>query len=81
MRAFAFMFGALLLIGGGALVVIADMEREAALQQVRDHTAVLETELSAREEANLSRAETLTELRSRIAGQQGDVADTNGFLE
>ncbi|MGL3151631.1 hypothetical protein ACSS7Z_14870 [Microbacterium sp. A82] len=81
MRILALALGALLLVGGGALVVLADQEREAALEQMHQNVAVLDANLERARNENLQRAEQLTALRSAIAEQRAQLADTDGFLE
>lgn len=81
MRIFALGLGSLLLLGGGALVVLADQERQAAVEQADHAITVLDQRLELEREANLADAETLTALRSAIAEQQAQLASTEGFLE
>lgn len=81
MRIFALGLGALLLLGGGALVVLADQEREASIENARQNVADLEESLDDARKTNLSLAEALTTLRSAIAAQEDLLADTEGFLE
>lgn len=81
MRIFALGLGGLLLLGGGALVVLADQERQAAVEQADHAVTVLEQRLELEREANLADAETLTALRSAIAEQEAQLASAEGFLE
>ena len=81
MRILALALGALLLVGGGALVVLADQEREATLEQMQQNVAVLDANLERARTENLQRAEQLTALRSAIAEQRAQLADTDEFLE
>lgn len=81
MRILALALGALLLVGGGALVVLADQEREATLEQMQQNVAVLDANLERARTENLQRAEQLTSLRSAIAEQRAQLADTDEFLE
>ncbi|KDA05017.1 hypothetical protein DC31_03075 [Microbacterium sp. CH12i] len=81
MRILAFGVGGLLLLGGGALVVLADQEQEAGVERARQNVAELEQDLEDARADNLALAETLTSLRAAIAAQENQVADTEGFLE
>lgn len=81
MRILALGLGSLLLLGGGTLVVLADQERQAAIDQANQTVSVLEQQLDSHLAENLTDAETLTSLRSAIAEQEAQLADAEGFLE
>ncbi|MGM7669172.1 hypothetical protein [Microbacterium sp. A93] len=81
MRIFTLGLGGLLLLSGVVLVVLADQEREVALEQATRNVVVLEQSLERARAMNLTHAETLTTLRSAIADEQAQLADTEGFLE
>lgn len=81
MRWVAFVLGGLLVLGGGALIVIADQERTAAVVQARKAVESAEQRLESARSENLMLAERLTALRSAIADQDDRLAQTEGFLE
>ena len=81
MRILALGLGALLLLGGGTLVVLADLERHAAVQHARESVDELEQRLADARLDKHSLAESLTALRSAIAEQDALLADTDGFFE
>ncbi|MDQ0726533.1 hypothetical protein [Microbacterium sp. W4I20] len=81
MRRLAVIAGSLLLVGGLALVVVADQERASAVAAVRAQIAQVQEQLDATQGANLELAEKLTALRSQIAEQDAKLADTTGFLK
>lgn len=81
MRIVALALGGLLLLGGGALVVLADQQRQSAVQEAELHIHQLEQALEDEQAANFSRASVLAELRSAIAEQEKQLADTEGFLQ
>lgn len=81
MRGLAVVVGSLLLVGGGALVVVADQQRAAAVADIEAQIAHLEKELQTSRDDNLHLAEQLTALRSQIAEQDAEIADTTGFLK
>ncbi|MBT2484656.1 MULTISPECIES: hypothetical protein [unclassified Microbacterium] len=81
MRGLAVVVGSLLLVGGAALVVVADQERTAAVAEVRTQIEQLEQKLEGSRGENLELAEQLTALRSQIAEQGAKLADTTGFLK
>jgi len=81
MRIFALALGGLLLASGAVLVVLADQERVAAIEHARQNVVVAERALERAREENLSHAEVLTTLRSAIAEQEAQLADTEGFLK
>ncbi|WP_136054092.1 hypothetical protein [Microbacterium sp. K24] len=81
MRSLAVVVGGLLLVGGFTLVVVADQERASALAAVRAEIDRVEQQLDASHGENLELAEKLTALRSQIAEQDAELADTTGFLK
>jgi septal ring factor EnvC (AmiA/AmiB activator) len=81
MRNLAVAVGCLLLLGGVALVAIADQERAAAVAAVKAEIVRVERALDESRGENLELAEKLTALRSQIAEQDGQIADTTGFLQ
>ncbi|WP_315637199.1 MULTISPECIES: hypothetical protein [Microbacterium] len=80
MRNLAVVVGGILLLGGAALLVMADQERAADVAAVKAEIARIEDVLDESQTENLALAERLTELRSRIAEQDTDLSDTTGFL-
>ncbi|WP_192576793.1 hypothetical protein [Microbacterium algeriense] len=80
MRSLAVAVGCLLLVGGVALVAIADQERLTALAAVKAEIVRVERALDDSRGQNLELAERLTELRAQVAQQDADLADTTGFL-
>jgi septal ring factor EnvC (AmiA/AmiB activator) len=80
MRSLAVAVGCLLLVGGVALVAVADQERLAALAAVKAEIVRVEHALDDSRGQNLELAQRLTELRAQIAQQEADLADTTGFL-
>ncbi|GAB3601645.1 hypothetical protein [Microbacterium tumbae] len=81
MRVFAFVLGGLLLIAGASAVVIADQEREAAVEQARADLLEQQQRLAGAIEDNRVLAGTLSALRETIAEQGERLADTEGFLQ
>lgn len=81
MRGLAVAAGSLLLVGGTVLVVVADQERQAAVDAVRAQVTQTEQRLDEARAENLGLAGALTELRSRIAEQDAEIADATGFLQ
>lgn len=81
MRGLAVVAGSLLLVGGTVLVVVADQQRQAALDAVRAQVTQTEQRLDEAREDNLELARALTELRSQIAEQDAGIADSTGFLQ
>lgn len=81
MRGLAVVVGSLLLVGGAALVVVADQERAAVVAEVRTQIERLEQKLEGSRGENLELAEQLTALRSQIAEQDAELAETTGFLK
>lgn len=81
MRNLAVAVGCLLLLGGIALVVIADQERLTAIAAVKAEIVRVERALDESRGENLELAERLTALRSQIAEQDAKLADTTGFLQ
>lgn len=81
MRIFALALGGLLLIGGGALVVLADQERQAAVAQTQDGIASLDEAIRQAKAANVLLFDRLAEVRRALAAQEQELADDEGFLE
>lgn len=81
MRRLAVVVGGLLLVSGVALVVIADQERASGVAAVRAEVQRIEQQVDSSREENLELAEKLTALRSQIAEQDAELADTTGFLK
>lgn len=81
MRGLAVGVGGLLLVGGLVLVVVADQERAASVAAVRAEIAQVEQRLEESHGENLDLAEQLTALRTKIAEQDAELADTTGFLQ
>ncbi|MGJ0390905.1 hypothetical protein [Microbacterium sp. CGR1] len=80
MRGLAVVTGGLLLIGGTVLVVVADQQRVDSLAEARAAVVQAEEQLDATRDANYLLAEKLTVLRTAIAEQETQLADTTGFL-
>ncbi|WP_226531827.1 hypothetical protein [Microbacterium paraoxydans] len=80
MRNLAVAVGCLLLLGGVAIVALADQERAAALDAVKAEIVRVERALDESQGENLELAEHLTALRTQIAEQDREIADTTGFL-
>lgn len=80
MRGVAVVVGGVLLIGGAAMVVLADQQRVDALAEARAAVEQAEDSLQDVRDANYRLAEKLTSLRSRIADQESELADSTGFL-
>lgn len=81
MRNLAVVVGSLLLVAGIVVVVTADQERAAAVATVKAEIALVEQQLDVSRDRNLELAERLTALRSQIAEQDTELADTTGFLK
>lgn len=81
MRGLAVAAGGLLLLGGMAMVVVADHERVDGIAAIDAEIARLERALSESRSDNLELAKELTALRSLIAEQDAKIADTTGFLK
>jgi septal ring factor EnvC (AmiA/AmiB activator) len=81
MRVLSFVFGGLLLVVGVSAVLIADRQRQEAVEQARSELERAEERLAEAQTANLELAEILTSLRSAIAEQEDELADTEGFLK
>lgn len=80
MRSLAVVVGGMLLLGGAALLAVADQERAADVAAVKAEIARIEQVLEESQADNLALAQRLTELRSRIAEQDAELSDTTGFL-
>lgn len=81
MRGLAVAVGSLLLVGGAVLVVIADQERAAALEEVKAQVVKTQQLFDDARAQNLRLAEQLTGLRSQIAEQDATLSDSTGFLQ
>lgn len=81
MRVLSLVFGGLLLIAGVSAVLIADQQRQESVEQARLELEKAEERLAEANAANLDLAEILTSLRSAIAEQEDELADTDGFLK
>lgn len=81
MRIFALALGGLLLIGGGALVVLADQERQAAVAQTQDGIASLDEAIRQAKAVNVLLFDRLAEVRRALAAQEQELADDEGFIE
>ncbi|MFT4157506.1 MAG: hypothetical protein QM630_06205 [Microbacterium sp.] len=81
MRIIGVIVGAVVLLGSGALVVAADQERLAALDEARDAVAEKREQLEKSRAVNEELTEALSTLRSQIAEQDKQLADTTGMLQ
>lgn len=81
MRVLTFVVGGLLLIAGACAVVIADLERTAAVEQAQADLLVQQARLDAALTGNRALAVTLSGLRAVLAEQDAQLADTDGFIE
>lgn len=81
MRNLAVAVGCLLLLGGVAVIAIADGERQAAVAAVKAEIVRVEHALDQTHGENLELAEKLTALRSQLAEQDARILDTSGFLK
>ncbi|WP_149084426.1 MULTISPECIES: hypothetical protein [Microbacterium] len=81
MRGLAVTVGGILLLGGAALVVVADQARAGDVAAVKAEIARIEQMLEESQSENLALAERLTDLRLRIAAQDAELSDTTGFLK
>ncbi|MFF1540563.1 hypothetical protein ACFVWL_10830 [Microbacterium sp. NPDC058269] len=81
MRNLAVAVGCLLLLGGVALVAIADQERQESIAAVKAEIVRVERALDESRGENRELAEKLTALRSQLAEQDAEIADTTGFLQ
>jgi septal ring factor EnvC (AmiA/AmiB activator) len=81
MRSLAVAVGCLLLLGGVALVAIADQERLESIAAVKAEIVRVERALDESRGENRELAEKLTALRSQLAEQDAEIADTTGFLQ
>jgi type II secretory pathway pseudopilin PulG len=80
MRVVVVIIGGVLVLGGGAFVAVADQQRVAALEQAEAAVEHAQQELESRVDAKLDLAGTLCALRSLLAEQDAQLADTTGFL-
>jgi septal ring factor EnvC (AmiA/AmiB activator) len=81
MRNLAVAVGCLLLLGGITLVAIADQERQESIAAVKAEIVRVERALDESRGENRELAERLTTLRSQLAEQDAEIADTTGFLQ
>lgn len=81
MRVIAVIAGGLLLVGGGALVAVADQQRVAALEAAKAAVAQTRQELRDIEDSNDALADTLAALQTQIAEQEKQLADETGLLK
>jgi septal ring factor EnvC (AmiA/AmiB activator) len=81
MRIVAVIVGSVLLLSGGALVVIADQQRVAALEAAKAAGEKTRQELAELDDANADLEETLAALRAQIAEQEKQLADMTGLLQ
>ncbi len=80
MRGLAVAVGCLLLVGGITVVAIADQERLESIAAVKAEIVRIERALETTRGDNLELAAQLTALRSQLAEQDAQIADTTGFL-
>ena len=80
MRGLAVAVGCLLLVGGITVVAIADQERLESIAAVKAEIVRIERALETTRSDNLALAAQLTALRSQLAEQDAQIADTTGFL-
>lgn len=80
MRGWAVAIGGLLLVGGAALVVVADQQRAAEVAEIEQRVEVVSARLDQIADDNMDLARQLTRLRSQIALQDAAIADETGFL-
>lgn len=81
MRGVAVVVGGLLVIGGATIVVLADQQRAAEVAHLHERVEQTTERLDDIGDDNLSLAEQLTALRSRIAEQDAALTDTAGFMQ
>ena len=80
MRGLAVAVGCLLLVGGITVVAIADQERLESIAAVKAEIVRIERALETTRSDNRELAAPLTALRSQLAEQDAQIADTTGFL-
>ncbi|NYF29250.1 MULTISPECIES: hypothetical protein [unclassified Microbacterium] len=80
MRGLAVAVGCLLLVGGITVVAIADQERLESIAAVKAEIVRIEHALKMTRDDNRELAAQLTALRSQLAEQDAQIADTTGFL-
>ncbi|KKX99373.1 hypothetical protein AAY78_02065 [Microbacterium sp. Ag1] len=80
MRGLAVAVGCLLLVGGITVVAIADQERLESIAAVKAEIVRIERALEMTRSDNRELAAQLTALRSQLAEQDAQIADTTGFL-
>ncbi|WP_282846305.1 hypothetical protein [Microbacterium oxydans] len=69
-----------MLVGGITVVAIADQERLESIAAVKAEIVRIERALETTRGDNLELAAQLTALRSQLAEQDAQIADTTGFL-
>lgn len=80
MRRVAVFSGGLLLIVAVVLIALADAQRVDSVQQIRTAIAQKQTELDGVRDANYKMATKVTAMRSQVAQQDAELADSTGLL-
>ena len=80
MRGVAVAVGGLLLVGGAAIVVLADQQRVAEITHLQQQIDQVDARLDDARDENLRLAERLTTVRTQIADDDAALGDTTGFL-
>ena len=80
MRGVAVAVGGLLLVGGAAIVVLADQQRVAEITHLQQQIDQVDARLDDARNENLRLAERLTTLRTQIDDDDAALGDTTGFL-
>ena len=81
MRILSFVLGGMLLLAGAGAVVLADQQRQDAVDQARTQLEDARARLDSARAANRELAEKLVPLRFEVAELEERLADTDGFLE
>ncbi|UYO96516.1 hypothetical protein OED01_13015 [Microbacterium sp. M28] len=81
MRILSFVLGGVLLLAGAGAVVLADQQRQDAVDQARTQLEDAGARLDSARAANRELAEELAPLRLAVAELEERLADTEGFLE
>ena len=81
MRILSFVLGGMLLLAGAGAVVLADQQRQDAVDQARTQLEDARARLDSARAANRELAEKLVPLRLEVAELEERLADTDGFLE
>ena len=81
MRILSFVLGGMLLLAGTGAVVLADQQRQDAVDQARTQLEDARARLDSARAANRELAEKLVPLRLEVAELEERLADTDGFLE